>query len=160
MGTLAKRANAANFPAASALTRKACSGCFSAASTLACAAPRVNELGPVFASRAKAVDDASAAQLEREIFEGYGGDWADFDRGCIEVPELVQRIASRTGLAPADVRRVVDAVPGELQPLPDTVALLRRLSDELVAAGVGFSVYLVGFIASFWLPEPGAEDRE
>jgi hypothetical protein len=26
----------------------------------------------------------------------------------------------------------------------------------LVAAVVGFSVYLVGFIASFWLPEPGA----
>ena len=24
----------------------------------------------------------------------------------------------------------------------------------LVAAGVGFAVYLVGFIASFWLPEP------
>jgi MFS family permease len=28
----------------------------------------------------------------------------------------------------------------------------------LVAAGVGFSVYLVGFIASFWLPEPKRED--
>lgn len=28
----------------------------------------------------------------------------------------------------------------------------------LVAAGVAFSVYLVGFIASFWLPEPPAED--
>jgi hypothetical protein len=28
----------------------------------------------------------------------------------------------------------------------------------LVAAGVGFSVYLVGFIASFWLPEPQKED--
>jgi sugar phosphate permease len=27
----------------------------------------------------------------------------------------------------------------------------------LVAAAVGFSVYLVGFIASFWLPEPKAE---
>ena len=27
----------------------------------------------------------------------------------------------------------------------------------LVAAAVGFSVYLVGFIASFWLPEPGAD---
>ena len=27
----------------------------------------------------------------------------------------------------------------------------------LVAAGVGFSVYLVGFIASFWLPEPKPE---
>jgi hypothetical protein len=28
----------------------------------------------------------------------------------------------------------------------------------LVAAAVAFSVYLVGFIASFWLPEPAAED--
>ena len=30
----------------------------------------------------------------------------------------------------------------------------------LVAAGVGFSVYVVGLIASFWLPEPGAEEGE
>jgi MFS family permease len=30
----------------------------------------------------------------------------------------------------------------------------------LVAAGVGFSVYLVGLIASFWLPEPGPEEGE
>jgi MFS family permease len=30
----------------------------------------------------------------------------------------------------------------------------------LVAAAVGFSVYLVGFIASFWLPEPGAKDPD
>jgi MFS family permease len=28
----------------------------------------------------------------------------------------------------------------------------------LVAAAIGFSVYLVGFIASFWLPEPKRED--
>jgi MFS family permease len=28
----------------------------------------------------------------------------------------------------------------------------------LVAAAVGFSVYLIGFIASFWLPEPKQED--
>ena len=30
----------------------------------------------------------------------------------------------------------------------------------LVAAGVGFSVYLVGLIASFWLPEPGKEEHD
>ena len=30
----------------------------------------------------------------------------------------------------------------------------------LVAACVGFSVYLVGLIASFWLPEPPAQDEE
>jgi MFS family permease len=29
-----------------------------------------------------------------------------------------------------------------------------------VAAAVGFSVYLVGLVASFWLPEPGAEDTD
>jgi hypothetical protein len=28
----------------------------------------------------------------------------------------------------------------------------------LVAAGVAFSVFLVGFIASFWLPEPRLEE--
>ncbi len=30
----------------------------------------------------------------------------------------------------------------------------------LVAAAVGFSVYVVGLIASFWLPEPGKEEHE
>jgi MFS family permease len=30
----------------------------------------------------------------------------------------------------------------------------------LVAAAVGFSVYLVGFITSFWLPEPGKTEHE
>ena len=29
----------------------------------------------------------------------------------------------------------------------------------LISAGVGFGVYLVGFIASFWLPEPPPEQH-
>ncbi|HMO48854.1 MAG TPA: HAD family phosphatase [Rubrivivax sp.] len=74
-----------------------------------------------------AIDEASARRLAEDIFQGYGGDWADFDRGKVEVPELVQRIAARTGLGAAAVQAVVDAVPGELQPLPGTVALLRRM---------------------------------
>jgi putative hydrolase of the HAD superfamily len=77
-----------------------------------------------------AVDEASAQRLADEIFQGYGGDWADFDRGTVDAPALVQRIAARTGLAAADVQRVVDAVPAELQPLPDSVALLRRLHAQ------------------------------
>jgi putative hydrolase of the HAD superfamily len=75
----------------------------------------------------RAVDAASAARLEREIFEGYGGDWADFDRGRVEVAELVQRIAARTGLPAQDIRAVVDAVPAELQPLPAMVSVVQRL---------------------------------
>ena len=31
-------------------------------------------------------------------------------------------------------------------------------SGVIVAAAVGFSVYLVGLIASFWLPEPKREE--
>jgi len=77
-----------------------------------------------------ASDDASARRLVRNIFQGYSGDWADFDRGLLQVPELVRRIAARTGLPAQAVRAVVDAVPAELQPIPETVALLRRLHAQ------------------------------
>ena len=70
---------------------------------------------------------AEAVHWVAQIFQGYTGDWGDFDRGAVAVPELVQRIAKRTGLAAADVQTVIDAVPRELQPLTDTVALLRKL---------------------------------
>jgi putative hydrolase of the HAD superfamily len=71
---------------------------------------------------------ASQAQaLAAQVFQGYGGDWGDFDLGTVEPAALVQRIAARTGLQTADVQTVVDAVPRELQALPDSVALLGRL---------------------------------
>ena len=76
-----------------------------------------------------ATDEASAARWAEAIFQGYGGDWGEFDRGTLEVPVLVQRIAARTGLAQADVLRVVMGVPVELQPQAATVDLLRRLRD-------------------------------
>ncbi|MCZ8109542.1 MAG: HAD family hydrolase [Betaproteobacteria bacterium] len=70
---------------------------------------------------------ADAAHWATQVFQGYGGDWADYDRGTVAVPDLVARIAARTGLAPAEVQAVVDGVPEELQPLPDSVALIERL---------------------------------
>lgn len=70
---------------------------------------------------------SSAVHWVAQIFQGYQGDWGDFDRGTVGVPELVQRIVRRTGLAEADVRTVVDGVARELAPLPDSVALLRDL---------------------------------
>jgi putative hydrolase of the HAD superfamily len=74
-------------------------------------------------------DEATAALWEREVFQAYQGDWGDFDRGTVKIPDLVARIARRTGFAAADVQTVVDAVPRELQPIPATVALLHRLAD-------------------------------
>jgi putative hydrolase of the HAD superfamily len=75
----------------------------------------------------RAPDAAAARRLADALFEGYGGDWREFDRGTLGVDELVQRIAARTALPASEVRAVVEAVPRELQPVPATVALLQRL---------------------------------
>lgn len=75
-------------------------------------------------------DAAAARRLVEAIFQGYGGDWADFDRGLVEPEALASRIARRTGLTREQVRAVIDAVPAELQPMPDTVALLRRMHAQ------------------------------
>jgi putative hydrolase of the HAD superfamily len=75
----------------------------------------------------RAVDDAAARHWAAQIFQGYGGDWGEFDRGTVAPGELVERIARRTGLTPSEVQAVIDAVPAELQPVPATVALLGRL---------------------------------
>ena len=74
-----------------------------------------------------AFDEASSAHWAAQVFQAYQGDWGDFDRGSVNPADLVQRIAKRTGLAPAEVQMVVDAVPHSLQPIPASVALLQRL---------------------------------
>jgi putative hydrolase of the HAD superfamily len=69
----------------------------------------------------------AARALAAAFFEGYGGDWAAFDRGTVEPEALAHRIARRTGLAVQDARKVIHGVPRELLPVAGTVALLRRL---------------------------------
>jgi HAD superfamily hydrolase (TIGR01509 family) len=75
----------------------------------------------------RAPDDASARALAVDFFQSYSGDWGDFDRGTVEVADLVQRIARRTGLPASVVQAVVDDVPRELAPIADTVALVQHL---------------------------------
>lgn len=77
----------------------------------------------------RAADPAAAAALADDFFQGYGGDWAEFDRGTIDPVRLAQRIASRTGVSLAEVSKVIDAVPDELQPQPATVQLMQRLRE-------------------------------
>ena len=74
-----------------------------------------------------AVNAESTRALVARFFEGFGGDWGEFDRGTIDVARLVPRIAARTGLAEAEVLRVIEAIPGELQAMPESVRLLERL---------------------------------
>ena len=87
--------------------------------------------------------------LEKLFFEGYGGDWSEFDRGTLDAALLAERIAMRTGLSAHEVRRVIDSVPDELQPLPASVDLLHRLH----AAG-----HALFFLSN--MPEPYARHLE
>ncbi|GAA0755684.1 HAD family phosphatase [Ideonella azotifigens] len=84
-------------------------------------------LALVLADRVRNAADAEHWKLQ--FFQQYEGDWGAFDSGLIDVAELVRRIAARTDLAEAEVRAVVDAVPGYLTPQPGTVAVLRALKE-------------------------------
>jgi putative hydrolase of the HAD superfamily len=75
-----------------------------------------------------APDEASARTLAAEFFQADAGDWGEFDRGTIEVNELARSIAARCGLSTRQVHRVIDAVPEELAPIPESVDLLKRLA--------------------------------
>lgn len=76
---------------------------------------------------AHVTDDAAARALVARVFQGFDGDWAQFDRGVLEADELVRRIAARTGLAAAGIAGLVEGIPPALTPKADTVDLLRRL---------------------------------
>jgi putative hydrolase of the HAD superfamily len=72
-------------------------------------------------------DAVSERRLVDAVFQGFGGDWAQFDRGALDALQLAQRIAARAGLDADEVRALVDGVPPSLTPKPDTVSLLQRL---------------------------------
>ncbi|HET7527696.1 MAG TPA: HAD family phosphatase, partial [Burkholderiaceae bacterium] len=79
-----------------------------------------------------ATDDESIHALVAAVFQGFGGDWTQFDRGVIDADQLVHRIAVRTGFDADDVAALVAGVPPSLTPKPDTVRMVWRLR----AAGV------------------------
>lgn len=78
----------------------------------------------------RVTDETSARHWQALFFEEYAGDWGEFDRGTIELEQLVDRIAARTGLSNAEVRAVIDAVPAELEPITASVALVHALRER------------------------------
>lgn len=74
--------------------------------------------------------EQDARHWKEQFFLSYRGEWGEFDRGVTTVPEMVPRIARRTGLSEAEVRAVVDAVPAELQPIDECVRLLTALRER------------------------------
>ena len=76
-----------------------------------------------------APDEEGARRIAAQVFQSFtpDSDWSRFDLGLVAEDELAQRIATRLGLQPQQVRRIIDAIPPHLQALDDTVALLPRL---------------------------------
>jgi HAD superfamily hydrolase (TIGR01509 family) len=95
----------------------------------------------------RATNEAQARRWAQDIFQGDTGDWGDFNRGRIDQAETVRRIALRTGLGVAEVQGLVELARAELQPLPDSVALLERLR------GAGHANY---FLSN--MPAPFADE--
>jgi len=75
----------------------------------------------------RARNEETTAALVADFFQGYSGDWGEFDRGTVDPVRLAHRIAWRTGIDIEEVRQVIDAVPTELQPVEPTVRLMERL---------------------------------
>ena len=78
----------------------------------------------------RATDAESVRHWVGQVFQAYGGDWGDFDRGVVEPAALAGRIATRTGASEAEIAALIAAAPDELQPLPDTADWLRRLHAQ------------------------------
>jgi putative hydrolase of the HAD superfamily len=54
-------------------------------------------------------------------------DWLELDRGTLGREDAIRRAAQRAGMAEAEIRKLLLAVPPSLVPFPETVDLLYRL---------------------------------
>ena len=70
-------------------------------------------------------DEALRAKVREGVFAH--ADWVELDRGTLDREDAIRRAAQRTGMAPADIRRLLLAVPPSLTSIPETVELLYRL---------------------------------
>jgi putative hydrolase of the HAD superfamily len=70
-------------------------------------------------------DEKLRARVREGVFEH--ADWLELDRGTLGREDAIRRAAQRTGIDPAELTRLLVAVPPSLVPIPQTVELLYRL---------------------------------
>jgi putative hydrolase of the HAD superfamily len=71
--------------------------------------------------------DALRETVWRAVFEH--PDWLDLDRGVLSHGQAIPRFAARAARPEAEMAALLLAVRDSLRPLPETVALLRRLES-------------------------------
>lgn len=57
-------------------------------------------------------------------------DWLELDRGTLDREDAIRRATQRTGIAEAEIRKLLYSVPASLVAFPDTVELLYRLKAK------------------------------
>ena len=102
---------------------------------------------------ARAASHAEARQLAHAMFSH--DDWQDYDRGLLEVEDVVQRLSSRLELEHAAVHSLVQNIGACLQPIAETVAVLQSLQDRKQA---GEGVCGLYFLSN--MPRPYARELE
>jgi putative hydrolase of the HAD superfamily len=78
---------------------------------------------------------ALAGHLAHEIFSH--ADWQAFDRGTLDIEEVVARTATRLDLEHARLHRLLSGIGDRLQPMQDTLTLLSRLKALRDGDGAG-----------------------
>lgn len=81
------------------------------------------------------------ARLQADVFTHR--DWIDLDRGVINLRDVSQRLAARTGLDIQDVKYLLELVPRSLTPIPSTLALMYRLKRQ------GYRLYCLSNMGHF-----------
>ena len=73
-------------------------------------------------------DEETKRKVKKGVFED--ADWLELDRGTLGREDAIARAAKRTGVAEAEIKRLLHAVPPSLVVFPETVELLRRLKRK------------------------------
>jgi putative hydrolase of the HAD superfamily len=73
-------------------------------------------------------DEKLQAKVRDGVFAH--SDWLALDRGTLDREDAIRRAAQRIGLAQAEIRRLLLAVPPSLVPIPETIGLLYRLKAQ------------------------------
>jgi putative hydrolase of the HAD superfamily len=104
---------------------------------------------------------ALAGHLAHEIFSH--ADWQSFDRGTLDIDDVVARTAQRLDLEHARLHRLLSGIGDRLLPMQDTLTLLTRLKvlrDSQVKEEVGEQSIKLYYLSNMPVPYARALERD
>ena len=75
-------------------------------------------------------DPSARSAMKAALFQH--PDWVQMDRGTLSEPEVIERLAQRTGIPNGELAGLMEAVRQSLQPKADTLLLLEDLAARQV----------------------------